>query len=148
MRLIEKEVSFLQISLNNRGIFEIETNGTITPTDELNKLIKHYTISPKSSNSGMNISKRLKEDALLWFASKENSYFKFVISNKEDLEEIQTSIIKKFNIKPQNIYLMPACNSRKELVEKLPLIATLCKQNNYQLSSRLQLSIWDQATGV
>ncbi|RAP34689.1 7-carboxy-7-deazaguanine synthase QueE [Candidatus Marinamargulisbacteria bacterium SCGC AG-439-L15] len=138
----------LQKKLPKKGYFEIETNGTITPTKTIDKLISHYTVSPKLANSGMSLTSRIQKNTLEWFSKKQNAYFKFVISDISDITEIQSQLIQPFKISSQQVYLMPACDTKDTLLKQLPKIADLCKRNHYKLSSRLQLSIWDQTVGV
>ena len=47
---------------------EIETNGTIIPTNGLDALVDQWNASPKLSNSGEPTNKRIHQDALDWFS--------------------------------------------------------------------------------
>lgn len=146
--LQQKElIEFFKLLPVNTHI-EIETNGTIQPTEEFDSEVWQYNVSPKLSNSGMPKERRWIESVLGWHAQNNGSWFKFVVSREEDFEEIKTDFIDCFKMIPANIYLMPAASDRAELNSRAELIAELCKEHGVNYSSRLQLEIWDKATGV
>ena len=127
---------------------EVETNSTIKPTDEFNKYIDQYNVSPKLSNSGMPKSRRYKGEALIWHKENEKSFFKFVVTRKGDMEEIFEFFIKPLDLPSNKIYLMPGAGNREELIKNSQLVAELCKSNYFNFSSRMQLQIWNRAVGV
>src|SRR5262245_221578 len=59
---------------------EIETNGTVAPTPELDAVIDQYTVSPKLDHSGVERSLRLRPSVLAAFAQNSRSVFKFVVA--------------------------------------------------------------------
>jgi 7-carboxy-7-deazaguanine synthase len=67
---------------------EIETNGTIAPLDELQRC--QLNCSPKLASSGNPDTLRHKPNALSKIASFPNAWFKFVVSQPDDLAEIET----------------------------------------------------------
>jgi len=127
---------------------ELETNGTIIPSEDLDFYIDQYNCSPKLSNSGMPFKRRYKEVTLKWFALISRSIFKFVISDGQDLIEMRRDFILNLQIQNKKVYLMPAASSRKELIEKSQMVAEFCKVYGFNYSSRLQLEIWNRAVGV
>ena len=66
---------------------EIETNGTIYIEDELFDVLDQINCSVKLANSGMPENRRIRPEALNRIMEHENYWFKFVISNEDDLEE-------------------------------------------------------------
>jgi len=135
-------------TFKNQPFIEGETNGTIIPQSELSRFINQWNVSPKLSNSGELMSRRLKHDALQWFLKNERSIFKFVISSDKDVDEIKTlcSIIHTWPMRRK--YLMPAADSKIKLETIYPSIIEMCKTHGFSLSQRFHLSIWDQTTGV
>lgn len=65
---------------------EIETNGTIMPSDELKKC--QINCSPKLSTSGNTLRARYRPDVLKKIASFPNHWFKFVVASESDVQEI------------------------------------------------------------
>lgn len=128
-------------------VIEIETNGTIEPSDKLIKLVNYWNVSPKLSTAGKQNTKemRIKENALKKLSSLDTSIFKFVISCSEDLDEI----IKDFPmIDFDKIYLMPAGSTQEELEKTRLLTVELCKKHTINYTERLHIVIWNKKTGV
>jgi organic radical activating enzyme len=128
---------------------DFETNATIQP-DEAWKVYKAtFTTSPKLSNNGDPEERRYKPAVLRWHAQN-GSGFKFVINDTKDLDEVFEKYIYREDVKiPHNrVWLMPCCGSRQEHVQKAEMVATLCKEYDFNFSPRLQLIIWDKALKV
>ena len=126
---------------------EIETNGTIEFTNELLKEFDLINCSPKLCNSGMKEDRRIKADVLRQINNYRSSIFKFVVCEEEDLAEIQ-DLIDLLDLKSEKVVLMPAGDCREQLHSLAPMVAEMCKTNNYYYGSRLQVDIWDEVTGV
>lgn len=140
-------IEFLR-ALPSRTYVEIETNGTLRPSPELYPLVNQFNISLKLANSGMPLGRRCKADAIADFrATTRDTWFKFVVSSVEDIQEV-ADLVEKFNLPQRKIILMPACSTQSVLRKLLPMIADACKEKTWRLSSRLQLELWDQTTGV
>jgi 7-carboxy-7-deazaguanine synthase len=127
---------------------EIETNGTKIPIKELNRHVNLYNVSPKLSNAGMSEKRRVVPEAIKEFNLIENSIFKFVVEDKEDWKELKKVYLTPFHIRKEKIYLMPAADDLKMLQKNSLYVSDLCKKQNLNYSSRLQIEIWNQTTGV
>ena len=64
--------------INSEYFFEIETNGTLTPTKDLAQNIDQYNVSLKLSNAGDKKRMRLKPEAIQTLVSSEKSNFQFL----------------------------------------------------------------------
>jgi organic radical activating enzyme len=128
---------------------DFETNATIMPDERWKVYKATFTTSPKLSNNGDPEEKRYKPVVLKWHAEN-GSGFKFVINEPKDLDEVFEKYIHKeeVNIPRNRVWLMPCCGSRAEHVQKAELVASLCKEHNFNFSPRLQLIIWDKALKV
>ncbi len=147
--LLQQEELAKFLALLPEGIFiEVETNATITPIGELDRYIVLYNVSPKTANSGIPKERRYMRDTLDHFARSDKGIFKFVVESPEDVEEILQDFITPFAINRQRVFLMPQCTDRKGHIEKSGLLADLCKKYQLNFSPRLQLLLWDKATGV
>jgi 7-carboxy-7-deazaguanine synthase len=129
-------------------IVEIETNATILPLTDLDKRVHFWNSSPKLSNSGMPLEERLNTEILKWFSANDKTMFKFVLSKKEEFEEIRDQLISTSVIDPSKIVLMPAADSIEQLLERNEMIALLCIENQMRMSTRLHVEIWNKLTGV
>ncbi|MCA9329066.1 7-carboxy-7-deazaguanine synthase QueE [Candidatus Saccharibacteria bacterium] len=126
---------------------EIETNGSIAPTNALQEQIDQFNVSVKLRNSTMPEKKRLKPRALKTFAEMPNADFKFVIDTPDDLEQVLT-LQTDYDIPTDRIYLMPQGVSQEEQVAKSQWVADICKQNNFNFTPRLHIALWGAKRGV
>ena len=65
---------------------EIETSGVITPVPELAASVTAFNVSPKLASSAVPYARRIRPDALAWFAASGKAVFKFVACTREDLD--------------------------------------------------------------
>lgn len=127
---------------------EIETNGTIARDDHpVDPYVSQYNVSLKLSNSGMPEHRRLEPDAIDSFVADDRATFKFVVSRRADLTEID-KLTAEFDIPHDRIMLMPAGAARADLEVTAERVAELAMETGYRYSPRLHVDIWNQATGV
>jgi organic radical activating enzyme len=127
---------------------EVETNGTIMPTPEFSRLVSIYNVSPKLGNSKMPFEVRVRPEVMEYFSKSRKAYFKFVVENDNDVLEALRTYILPFNIPKSRVLLMPQCRSREEYERLSPSIIEICKRLGYRFSPRLQLEVYDKATGI
>lgn len=125
---------------------EIETNGTIY--DDKVGIITQINCSPKLSNSGMPLEKRYQLESLEGFAQDPRTIWKFVVSRLEDVCEIEFDFVQKLKLEREKIWIMPAASNQLELRANLPFCAQIVKDHGWNLTNRLQISIWDKVVGV
>ncbi len=68
---------------------EIETNGTVETPARLDVRVDQYNVSPKLAHSGNPAELALKPDMLDRWATDLRAFFKFVIAEPGDVEEVQ-----------------------------------------------------------
>ena len=146
-KALEPFIELLKEQLGFKPFIEIETNGTLTPKGQLFNYIDLINCSPKLSNSGEPENKRIKINTLSFYSLTPKTIFKFVFSRIEDIQEIY-DIIEKANIPHKKVYLMPSAKDQKELDLNTKLVSSICLENSYNFSTRLQIIIWNQTTGV
>lgn len=127
----------------------IETNGSITPNHFLLKLSDKFnyiepkqlifSISPKLSNSRCEKNIRYNETALKQFNSYRSSYFKFVVTNQKDIDEILVDYVDKNLINRQKIYLMPEGTKPEEINSKFEMVMNACIKYNFKYCNRLHV---------
>ena len=127
---------------------EVETNGTITPTEEFDNVVDRYNVSAKLQNSGNPKPLRYKPQTLQYHRDNPKSIFKFVTLDNEDTNEILEDFVKPFDIPREKIWLMPGAYDREELQTNSPAVAELCKKYGYRMSTRMHVEIWNKLTGV
>ncbi|MDA7897872.1 7-carboxy-7-deazaguanine synthase QueE [bacterium] len=123
------------------AFIEVETNGTKLPSDDFIAIPTQFNVSPKLSNSGIDEKLRLNFKALGLFASLEKAFFKFVVCNQSDLDEIKT-LHSKLNLSPDRIHLMPEGRDAETLQHRSLWLADICRDQGYHFSPRLHVLLW------
>lgn len=133
--------------VNPAFYFEVETNGTILPTEEFQAAINQYNVSPKLANS-LN-PKNLREKAAVYhfFVQNPKALFKFVVTSADDWKEVD-HLRQLYQIPASKIWLMPEGSDSDALEQKRWWVVDLCKQNNFRYSDRLHVQIWGNKKGV
>lgn len=127
--------------------FEIETNGTLSPSLELDALIQQYNVSPKLANSGNASNLRISNEALAYFATSKKAWFKFVVSSDADLAEV-SQIIKNHNLPRDRVLLMPEGRDESTLRDRRTWLAEICRDQGFRFSDRLHIQLWGSKRGV
>lgn len=125
---------------------ELETNGTILIHPTLFEYIDQINCSPKLANSGVEEDKRLVPEVLEKLNETNKTIFKFVISSSEDWIEIVNDFLPY--VDKSKIWLMPAASTLEELLINNKIAAQIAIDNCVNFTSRMQVEIWDQTTGV
>ena len=126
---------------------EVETNGTRIPSPAFAAAVDQFNVSPKLANSGMAEALRIAPDALAFFASSPNAWFKFVITSQDDLEEVR-ALIKSNALPHSRILLMPEGRTAAELDATAPWLAGQCRDLGFRFSDRLHVRLWGDQRGV
>ena len=131
---------------------EWETNGTIMPINELNGITSQYNVSPKLSSISEEskeetFDRRIKFKAINFYNKSPLAYFKFVVGDEQDLQEVK-EIQRLFDIPNEKVYLMPLGQTKQELEKTSPWLIDYCMNNNYTFSPRLHIMIYDNKRKV
>lgn len=122
---------------------EVETNGTLPPTEPLLRRINQWNISPKLPHSGNPDSKSINPAVLQLLASQTNAWFKFVVKGEEDWPAIAA-----LGLPQERIILMPCATTRAQLETARPAVVEMCLNHRVRLGDRLHLTLWDDKKGV
>lgn len=117
---------------------EIETNGTITPLPELHQ--RQINCSPKLGNSRNSKERRYKPKVLKLINSFLNSWFKFVVTNEIDLDEVD-QIAQECSLDSEKILIMPEGHTKESVSTRMELIRSAVKSRGWKIIPRNQL-IW------
>ena len=127
--------------------FEVETNGTRLPSPEFHAAIDQFNVSPKLSNAGMPETLRLHPAALQFFASSPKAWFKFVVAEPADLQEI-IDLCTTHQIPRTRVLLMPEGRTCEELNRHAGWLAETCRDQGFRFSDRLHIRLWGDKRGV
>ncbi|MEM9079616.1 MAG: 7-carboxy-7-deazaguanine synthase QueE [Verrucomicrobiota bacterium] len=125
---------------------EIETNGTLSPTPEIDHYVTQYNVSPKLANSENKSSQRLKNQTLSDFSKNPKAFFKFVVTNQTDLTEV-LQMITSHQIPRRRVLLMPEGRTPTALREANQWLAPKCIELGINLGSRLHVELWGDERG-
>lgn len=127
-------------------VIEVETNGTLLPRVELRDRVDQWNVSPKLSNSGEPLERRVRREALEALRDTQRAWLKCVVGAPEDVAEAEL-LVRELAWPLERVQLMPQAACRAELEEHLPRVAGWATQLGYRLSNRLHLQLYDGARG-
>lgn len=131
----------------DHGFFlEVETNGTIVPSNEIRRIIDQWNVSPKTTNSGNSRMLREIPDAYEVFSHMSKTFFKYVVNDAADLDEIQ-NLITKYDLPRNRVILMPEASTKEALASKCKAVDELAKKYGYLYSSRMHVELWGNQRG-
>ena len=153
MRQQAELVELIKLLKQDAYWVEIETNGTIEPTDEFLELIDQINCSPKTANSGNSVEAREKPAALKKYVQSDKTNFKFVVCGENDLPEIE-DFIARYKITRDRVYLMPQARNRTEYysldgtkVSRDTRVQVMAHNAGFHFSSRLHILYWGGKRG-
>ncbi|MEM0118419.1 MAG: 7-carboxy-7-deazaguanine synthase QueE [Conexivisphaerales archaeon] len=124
---------------------EVETNGTIKPLKELIQVVEFFNVSPKLSNSQM--SGRVSREALEEFVGSGRAWFKFVVCEKNDIDEV-LDLVKRYNLPAEKVLLMPEGVDKETILSRSVWIAEMCKEYGFGYSPRLHILLYGNKRGT
>lgn len=126
---------------------EVENEAVLMPDSKFAAYIDQWNNSPKTTNSGMKERARIKPDVIRHLSNLPNSWFKFVVQNDDDYDEILRDYFPLIKNKDQ-VILMPEGQTQPELEKTREIVADLAIKYGVRFSDRLHITIWDKKTGV
>lgn len=125
---------------------EVETNGTIAPPPELAPHVTQWNVSPKLANSGNTADERESAGALAWFAAQPGAFFKFVVADPEDVDEVR-ALVERHGLPTGRVILMPEGTDAATLSARAAWLVPLCVACGYRFSTRLHVLLWGDERG-
>ena len=139
--LLQKQKIDMLIDLMPDWAFEIETNGTIMPTDKQLERVQ-FNCSPKLENSKNSKQARFRPEVLLTFNKIPNSQFKFVVMTEADVQEVEQDFVEGLGLDINKVILMPQGVTHEEVSANAKMVAEIAKLKGYKLLGRMQVEIW------
>lgn len=140
-RDIVAAIDYLNLRFASRRLeHEVETNGTILAQPEFDKRIDRYNCSPKTAMSGNSkYSVKLKNFG--------KTTYKFVVGNPEHCKEALAEIERQKLPRERSLFMVLGTTA-KEMEERSPAIAEICKREGVGICLRMQCIIWGDRRGV
>lgn len=144
--LQQAALATLFASLPSDLVIEIETNGTLVPSDALAARVNQWNVSPKLEHSGESRERRLDFTALAALRDTGRAYLKLVIRGAEDLPEVE-ELIRESAWPRASVLLMPEASTRLEYRSRAAVVESLAQVHDLAFSPRLHVAEWDGARG-
>jgi 7-carboxy-7-deazaguanine synthase len=128
-------------------LIEIETNGSIAPSEALTARVDLFMVSPKLAHSGNDPDVALKAKSLEVFAGLEKAVFKFVARTGDDVDAV-SAVVRNLKVPPERVYVMPEGTTSKTLVERGRLLAQAALDHGFNYTDRLHIHLFGEARGV
>jgi organic radical activating enzyme len=126
---------------------EVETNGTVAPPPALDALVDQYNVSPKLAHSGNAAELALPPDRLAYWATEPRAWFKFVIADPKDVDEV-IDLKERHGIPANRILLMPEGRDSDTLRARSRWLADACSQNEFSFTDRLHIHLYGDTRGT
>ena len=126
---------------------EIETNGTTKAPPRLDIRIDQFNVSPKLAHSGNPAELALIPERLDAYATDPRAWFKFVIAEPSDLDEV-LALRDRYRFKRDHVFLMPEGTDSATLREREQWLAPLCVGHGFRMSDRLHIHLFGDTRGT
>ncbi|WP_245193372.1 7-carboxy-7-deazaguanine synthase QueE [Amycolatopsis alba] len=123
---------------------EIETSGTIPPTDLLTAAATRFNVSPKLAHSGLRRHQRIRPAVLRHLAGTGKAVWKFVVQEIDDLDEVQ-ELTEAYDLHP--VWIMPEGTDSSTVLTRMRLLAEPVLSRRWHLSPRLHTLLWENDRG-
>ncbi|HWA01859.1 MAG TPA: 7-carboxy-7-deazaguanine synthase QueE [Caulobacterales bacterium] len=137
-------------ALNGRDLVmsrEIETNGSLVPSEALAARVDLFVVSPKLPHSGNEEAIALKPEALHAFATMNEAVFKIVARDAADLDRV-AELAARYRIAPGRIYVMPEGVTSEAVTKRGRALAEAVGARGFCYSDRLHIHLFGQRRGV
>ena len=126
---------------------EIETNGTTKAPPRLDIRIDQFNVSPKLAHSGNPAELALIPERLDAYATDPRAWFKFVIAEPSDLDEV-LALHERYRFRPDHVFLMPEGTDSETLRAREKWLAPLCVEHGFRMSDRLHIHLFGDTRGT
>lgn len=140
-RAVERLVSAIR---DRQLATDIETSGTITPTDAITAAVSRFNVSPKLAHSGLHRHQRIRSHVLRDLATTGKAIWKFVAQDIPDLDEIN-ELVTAHNLHP--VWVMPEGTDSTTTLTRMRRLADPILARGLHLSTRLHTLLWDNNRG-
>lgn len=138
-------VPLLERAKHARMRVEIETAGTIGPSDAVVRLADQFNVSPKLAHSQNELDKRHSPEAIDRLQNCGKAVWKFVVKDLDDLNEIGV-LVDRYQLTP--IYVMPEGTTPEAIVRGGQELADAVLQRGWNLTTRLHILLFGNRRGV
>ncbi len=143
-RFITKFISYFGF----KPYIEVENECVLLPEPDFAQYVDCWNNSPKLMNSGNSLYEMHDAFVIGATAALPNSWFKFVITDPSDWDEIEERFLDSGLIERKQIILMPEGATRDELKTHTEMVVELAIQKGVLYRSREHIVLWNRMTGI
>lgn len=132
---------------DHRALIDIETNGSIVPSEELIDRIDYFVVSPKLAHSGNDAEIALRHEALSRYATMLSASWKFVAKDAADVAAA-AALAKHYDFPAQRIYIMPEGTTSEALLARGRALIDAVIEHGFNYSDRLHIHLFGQKRGI
>lgn len=125
---------------------EVETNGTVEPSEETVRALTRFTVSPKLAHSGVAGERRVNPVALKTLVATGKAVFKVVCRNAADVAETR-ELAAAHGIPARRVWVMPEGTDSATLSRHLAVIADPAVEAGFNVTTRLHVHAWGDVRG-
>ncbi|MEO1648320.1 MAG: 7-carboxy-7-deazaguanine synthase QueE [Pseudomonadota bacterium] len=126
---------------------EIETNGTTRASAHVDIRVDQYNVSPKLAHSGNAADLAIIPERMDFYASDPRAFFKFVIAEREDVDEV-LALQKEHFIASDKIFLMAEGTTSEALRSRQEWLSELCLKHGFRMSDRMHIHLYGDTRGT
>ena len=126
---------------------EVETNGTTKAPPALDARIDQYNVSPKLAHSGNAAELALIPERLAAYAADERAFFKFVIAEPSDVDEV-LEIVSAHQVPASRVFLMAEGTTSEVQRERQVWLSDLALKHGFRMSDRLHIHLYGDTRGT
>jgi len=151
----EMNLTHITFETNGTQVIKPELKDWFLSNDTYPMLDITYSVSSKLPSSGEAWEDAIKPEVILdYYQLSSSLYFKWVVSNQEDYQDVQNAI-KAYTdgmgvhvMENIPIYLMPAGGTTMHYNDNEKWVAELCMKHGWRYTPRLQVQLWKNAWGT
>lgn len=128
---------------------EVETNGTVAPTDATAIRVTRFTASPKLAHGGDEAAARIVPAVLARFtelAGTGAAVFKFVVDTVDDIVEVQ-ELVQAYDLPSDAVWVMPMGTTATVLGQRIGQLADAAVAAGFNMTTRLHVIAWGDERG-
>jgi len=151
----EMNLTHITFETNGTQVLKQELKDWFLSNDTYPMLDITYSVSSKLPSSGEAWEDAIKPEVILdYYQLSSSLYFKWVVSNQEDYQDVQNAIkaytdgMGVYAMENIPIYLMPAGGTTKHYNDNERWVADLCMKHGWRYTPRLQVQLWKNAWGT
>lgn len=121
---------------------EVETNGTLMPSEPTRLLVHTFNVSPKLAHSGDPKSARIHPTVLRWFA-KDRNVLKVVVQTPDDVAQAR-DLADRVGWPLERVWVMPEGTTAQALLARHPELADAALAHGLNFTTRLHVLTWGE----